>query len=178
MISILTIQATEGSVTEPVTLDDVKDWLEVDFDDKDEMLSSMITGARQSVEKFLNCHLVAKSVTMDIENTKDDYDTISFPGALAVSGVSVSELDDYDVATVGVAGTDYYVRANVLRVPTGRFTVSYTTVPGTIPQAIKEAIMMEIAERYRARGENTVEGKNGLSEAAKEKLYPYQIVWL
>jgi hypothetical protein len=178
MIEISNIVVSEGSVTEPVTLVEAKAWLQVDHDDHDALLTAMITGARISLERWLNLALVAKDITLDADNTKDDYDVMLFPYAKGVSSVAVSSLDGNDEETVLTTGTDYYVRANSLRIPNGRHYVSYSVVPGTIPEDLKEAIKMEVAERYRARGENSVDGEKGLSEGAKAKAAPYQIVWL
>jgi hypothetical protein len=183
MVELSNIQVSEGSVTEPVSLDEAKAWCQIDFTDHDSLLTSMINGARKSIEGLLNLHLVAKAVTLDVTTNRCN-EAVTLPYCKGMTSVNVDELDDHDQPTTLVSGTDYYVRGNTLRLPTeGRYAISYTTVPGTTPEDLKEAIKMEVAERYSARGENEVfrgasEVGTGLSEAAKAKAQPYRIDWL
>lgn len=174
MINYSSISQTEGSVTEPVTLTEVKTWLKVDFTDDDTLLTSMIKGARQSIEQYLNLALVAKTIALDIEFSGEDQKAVTLPYTSGLSGVTVDELDEQDVTTTLASGTDYFIRGNIIRLSPGRYHVSYTTVPGTIPEALKEAIKMEVAERYSNRGE----ASTGLSESAKVKADPFKMIWL
>lgn len=174
MIRITNIQTTQGVFTEPLDLQEAKDWLQIDFPDFDDLLTSLIVGARESFEKFLNIHLVPKSVTMWVENTKNCMDTVLFPFAVGVSAVLVKSLDYSDTETALVSGTDYFITANTIRIGPGRFKITYNTVPGTIPQALREVIKMEVAERFKNRGDSD----GGLSEGAKQKAEPFQAIWL
>lgn len=174
MISLTSIQVSESSVTEPVTLDELKAWMKVDFPDDDDVITGMGIGARQSVEGLLNLALVTKTIQLDVEVTGDCEKKVTMPYTSGMSAITVDELDDNDETTTLASGTDYFVRGNIIRLNPGRYHVSYTTVPGTIPEAIKEAIKMEVAERYANRGENV----SGLSEGAKAKAMPYQVIWI
>jgi hypothetical protein len=177
MWQLSNIQVSEGSVTEPVTLEEVKDWLQVDFTEHDGLLNGMIKGARRTIEKLCNISLVPKAVTLDVETTGDE--KVPMPYTASFSGspaLVVKSFDSNDTETTLVSGTDFYVRGNNIRIGEGRYSVSYTTVPGTIPEDIKEAIKMEVAERYANRGENLT--TSGLSKGAIEKVSPYQIIWL
>lgn len=178
MIELTNIEVSEGSVTEPVSLIEAKAWLQIDHSDHDSLLTSMITGARQSLEKWLNLALVDKTVTLDADNLKGDWDVMLFPYAKTVADVVVNSLDSSDVPTLLTTGTDYYVRSNSIRIGSGRHSISYSITAPTITQDLKEAILMEVAERYRNRGENNAEGKAGLSEGATIKAAPHQMVWL
>lgn len=186
MINYSSIQLTEGSVTEPVTLDDLKAWLKIDFSDDDALLTSMSKGARLSIENYLNLALVTKTVDLDIEFSGDYQKAVAMPYTMGLSGAVVESLDSQDQTTTLAVGTDYFVRGNLVRLNPGRYHVSYTTVPGTIPEDLKEAIKMEVAERYAQRGENptfrtasaTDAATTGLSESAKAKADPYRILWL
>jgi hypothetical protein len=175
MVDLSNIQVSEGSVTEPVSLDEAKAWLQIDFPDHDSLLTSMIKGARKSIENLLNLALVTKAITLDACVTKCT-EVITLPYCKKVTSVNIDELDSRDQPTTLASGTDYYVRGNNVRVSEGRYAVSYTTVPGTIPEDVKEAIKMEVAERFANKGEN--QSTTGLSEGAKAKALPYQIYWL
>lgn len=178
MIEYTNISVSEGSVTEPVSLVEAKAWLNVDFDDHDSLLTDMIKGARSSIEKLLNLALVAKSVTMDVQVTGNDSLTIvPFPYTMSfATDPLIKGLDSEDAETDLVKGTDFFVRGNNIRIASGRFSVSYTTVP-VVPEDVKEAIKMEVANRYKHRGENNSDS-TGISQEAKEKAEPYSIPWL
>jgi hypothetical protein len=180
MVDISNIQVSEGSVTEPVTLAEVKTWLTIDFGDMDAILVTMIKGARKSIESLLNLALVPKQITLDVTVTKCS-ELVTLPYCKGVTAVTVNELDPQDQTTALANGVDYYVRGNGLRISEGRYSVAYTTVLAIIPEDLKEAIKMEVAERYLSRGENAASKgavEVGLSRAAMIKALPYQINWL
>jgi hypothetical protein len=175
MINASNIVASEAEdVVEPVTLAEVKEWLTIDFADFDDLLTSMISGARKTIENFIGAHLVEKSVTMDVELAKDE--NIILPYSLAVGDLEVIELDSDDTEETLITGDDFYPRGNLIRgLGEGRYIISYTSVPD-VPADLKEAIKMEVAERFAHRGEN--DSTTGLSAAAKEKAQPYRLEWL
>jgi hypothetical protein len=166
---------TEGTVTEPVSLQEVKDWLQIDFDDKDSLITSMITGARQSLEKYLNLHLVPKDVTLDVQSTGE---IVILPYAYSPGTIEINQLDSADQTNTLTDGQDYYSRGNTLRIGAGRYVISYATTPA-VPEALKEAIKMEVAERFQNRGEYSKESSIvGLSQSAIAKAQPYQMTWI
>lgn len=184
MITFSNIVKSEGG-TEPVVLADVKAWIQVDFTDFDVMLTSMLTGARKTIEGFTNLKLVETGITMDVETTKCN-ESVFIPYSYgAIGDIGITKLDDVDAETDLVAGTDFYQRGNNIRVPyPGRYAFSYTTNADNIPEDLKEAIKMEVAERFANRGENQAMRANydspslGISEAAKSKARPYIQAWL
>jgi uncharacterized phiE125 gp8 family phage protein len=64
---ILDIQFTETDVTEPVSLDELKAHLQIDFDDDDTYLTALITACRQAVERYCSISLVPKTVSLFAE---------------------------------------------------------------------------------------------------------------
>lgn len=175
MLEISNILLTESSPTEPVTLAEAKAWLRVDYTDDDTLIPSMIKSARQSVEKFTNRALVVKSVSLNLE-TPDDFISTAYKLKLPYakgSVVSVLVLKDWDSVTLA-ADTDYYLKGQTLHSLNGFYEITYTVTP-TVPEALKEAVLMEIAERYNNRGETNSEG---LSKAAEDKAAPFVDIWL
>lgn len=64
MSMLLSYNATiAAGATEPVTLADVKAYLRVDFDDDDDLITALITAARQKCEKLLGLVLVETDIT-------------------------------------------------------------------------------------------------------------------
>jgi hypothetical protein len=168
---IISAIETEGA-TEPVSLDEIKAWCEVDYPDKDDLLTAMGKGARKTIEGITNRKLVEYTVTFDVETTCAEM--IPLPYAGSVSEMVVNKLDCNDDPTTLESGSDYFVRGNTLRIPYGgRYSVSYKTVPD-VPEDVKEAIKMEVAERFANRGENSGE----LSKSALNKLQPHIVTWL
>ncbi len=173
MTLIHSIVVSEGVVTEPVTLLDAKAWANIDHTDDDALITTMIKGARQSLEKHLNLALVPKTVVMGYEVTGAN-PFVTLPYGATVSALTINELDIEDAETLLVASTDYFLRGDQLRMTAkGRYGLSYTVTP-EVTQAIKEAIMMEVTERYNSRGDNG----EGLSKPALEKALPFAQIWL
>ncbi len=168
------IVADSGTPTEPVTLAEAKAWLRVDYSDDDTLITGMIKSARQSIEHFTNRALVVKTVAFNAQTPEEEYYStteISYKLQLPYTKgavVSTVVLKDWDAATL-VSNDDYYLKGNVLYYLNGYYAITYTVTP-TVPQALKEAVLMEIAERYNNRGETNSEG---LSKAAEDKAAPF-----
>lgn len=178
MIELSNIVVSEGSVTEPVSLVEAKAWLQIDHSDHDTLLTAMIKSARKSLQKHLNLALVPISVTLDADNSKDEWDSFPLPYAGTVDNVVVSSVEDDDTETALVDGEDFYLRSNSVRIGGGRHYLSYDVDPGTISEDLKTAIKMEVAQMYAvSRGEN-VDVKPGLSQAALMLAQPHQIPYL
>ena len=177
MIEVTNISVTEAaSPTEPVSLIEAKAWLRVDFSDDDTLITGMIKSARQSIEHFTNRALVPKNVSFHAETPTDDYTETTYKLELPYvkgSVVSVLVLKDTDDTTL-TEDTDYYVKGNTIYWLSGWYAITYTVTP-TVSQALKEAILMEVAERYNNRGETNSEG---LSKAAEDKAFPFCEIWL
>jgi uncharacterized phiE125 gp8 family phage protein len=176
VISYLDIQVTEPETpTEPVTLADVKAWANIDFNDDDALITSMIIGARQDIENATNLALVAKGITLYAE-ASGDTDIISLPYGDA-STIVVKGVESDETLSAKTVGSDYYLRANrfVVLNTAGNYQVTYTA--GTVvPQALKEAIKMLVAYRYNNRGDQ--DKQQGLPEDIKQKVEKYVQIWL
>jgi hypothetical protein len=176
------VVADSGTPTEPVTLGEAKAWLRVDYSDDDSLITGMIKSARQSIEHFTNRALVVKTVSLNAETPEASYDTnplfvetsykLKLPYAKG-SVVSLLVLKDWEDATL-VNEDDYEVKGNTIYYLNGWYGITYTVTP-TVPQALKEAVLMEVAERYNNRGETNSEG---LSKAAEDKAAPFVDIWL
>ena len=58
------------AVVEPVSLTDAKNWLRItNYDTDDDLISSLVNGARVHIEKLTGCSLVNKSVRINVELT-------------------------------------------------------------------------------------------------------------
>ncbi|SKA29797.1 Phage gp6-like head-tail connector protein [Chitinophaga eiseniae] len=75
---LLDKKITVSPTAEPVTLDDVKLWASIDFNEKDNVLTGLITAARQLLEEKYDIGIVRKTVTAIVDNSCGG---IEVPGA-------------------------------------------------------------------------------------------------
>ena len=66
-INSVTINA--DAVAEPVSRTDAKNWMRIDYTSDDTLIDSLISAARQHLEKLTGRSLVNKLITADIELT-------------------------------------------------------------------------------------------------------------
>lgn len=182
MIYHTNIRKTNAEDAEdPVSLEDLKAWLQVDFDDRDDLIEVLGESAVLQVESYTNLSLIEKAVTLDVEVTASNKpQEVRLPYCLEPETVVVKPVQDdgTDGETLEDA-IDYTIRGNIIRgLCPGNYSLSYTAT-ATINKALKEAVKMEVAARYNARGEaNGSNVSEGLSEAAKCKCNPYVQIWL
>jgi uncharacterized phiE125 gp8 family phage protein len=178
VINLFNIQVSESSVAEPVSLDEAKAWLQIDFTDHDDLLSSMITGAREDIEQELNLKLVPSIASFYADTTKDGEEVTVFPYAFSmgqVSSVIVKLLEDGETDLTQIEDSDYYLNGTLKINGAQRSKVEYTITP-VVPTSIKEAIKMLVAYRYNNRGDQ--EKQMGIPEDVKAKISRYQQIWL
>jgi uncharacterized phiE125 gp8 family phage protein len=178
VITISNIQVSESSPTEPVSLIEAKAWLQIDFSDHDDLLTSMITGAREDIEQELNLKLVAATASFYADTTKNGEEVTVFPYAFSmanVSGVTVKLLEDGETDLTQIEDSDYYLNGTLKINGVQRSKVEYTITP-VVPTAIKEAIKMLVAYRYNNRGDQ--EKQMGLPEDIERKVSKYRAIWL
>ena len=166
------IEITEGETEEPVTVEEAKAWMRVDYDDDNDLIEGMIKSARQSIEQFINLALVDKTVLIDVTTTCET-DNIRLPFIDTIEEIDIEDIDgedDVDVENYKIRGAGVKVNYG------GYFSISYDIEPGEVPEGLKEAIKMEVAERYANRGENN--GTEGLSKSAQSKAAPFAQIWI
>lgn len=179
MISLINIQVSEtGTPIEPVSLDDLKDWVKVDFTDDDGLITSIGISAREDIEQELNLKLVESTALFYLETTKEGEAVTQFPYALnlaQVSDVVVNLLTDGEADALQVINDDYYLNGSLKLVSAGRNKVEYSITP-VVPNSLKEAIKMLVAYRYNNRGDQ--EKQQGIPEDVMSKISKYRQIWL
>jgi hypothetical protein len=174
VITLSNIQVSEGSVVEPVSLDEAKVWLQIDFTDHDLLLSSMITGAREDIEQELNLKLVDSTASFYADTTKNGEEITVFPYAssmASVSNVAVSLLEDGETDLTQIEDSDYYLNGTLKINGVQRSKVEYTITP-VVPRVIKEAIMELIKYDFRGRVDD------GVREKALKSVQGFKQIWL
>lgn len=152
-----------GIGAEPITITDVKNWLKVDFDDEDTLITSLITQIREIAEEASGLSLVEKTIEYFEEDRELISDWLKLPypehdeitevildgTTLTASNYSVTGLTQKIIKVTGTVTATDTLNDNGLK-------VTYTA-KGTCPSGIKLAMFKSIAETYEKRG-NTFEG--------------------
>jgi len=166
--AVLEVYFSAESSTEPVTLDEAKGWLKIsdDITDDDDLLTELITVARQMCEKYSNISFITRTVKATLKNSLG---SISLPygphGAIA----SYKDYNGEDVAStiVKVKGDQF----KVLYEPCIDYIeITYASGYTTLPYDLKRAVLCQVASLYENRGD--ADG-GGMCMAAKKILNQY-----
>lgn len=152
-VTILYIASGGASVvTEPVTLAQAKAWLRVTHDDEDDLITALITTARQICEGHISKSFVERTVTAIVRN---DLGNIKLPyGPVGnVTYVYDSEGNAYASGSYSVTG----VSDKRLAYPIASYVkVVYTAGYAVLPQQFKTALKEQLAWLYVNRGDENV----------------------
>ena len=158
---VLDVQrAAVGS--EPVSLNDLKEWAKVDNSADDGILTALIIAAREMCEKYTGVNFVARTVTAHVNNFNGGV-YLPYGPIGAITG-----LYDDDGGTI-----DYEVRGTEFKAvtsPRTAFKAIYTGGYTTTPEALKTAIKAQALFLYENRGETELK----MSPIAQAILYPYK----
>lgn len=147
---------------EPISLDEAKQYLRVDFADDDTLITSLIKTAREYCEQILNASLVEKRYEYYLDKFPlENYIKIPKPPLTAVESVTIKDsegiensFNDYVVvenefeeskilATNGWPNIELY--------PANSIKITYTAGYSTVPEPIKMAVLLLISHWYENR---------------------------
>lgn len=171
---------------EPVTIQEVKDNAVIGIDDDDLLVARKITAARELAETFIKRAFISTTLrlTLDFMPSWEFY----LPRPRLVSVTSVKNLDSAGVQQT-ISSSDYTVDTYTEpgRItpaygetwPTGRehtnaievvYVAGYGSTAASVPQAIKDAIVMTVTQWYEHRGDEGDKQTTQLPIAAKSLL--------
>jgi hypothetical protein len=161
-------------VTEPVTLDEVKTFLSIDIDteDHDSLLLSLITAAREAVESYTGVSLVPSDVIAEFDSI---YDVVELPygPVTELTTITDSEGDTVtDYKTRGVTGSFMRLAYASETFVQATYVTGYTVVP----EALKTAIKKRVADDFEQRTGFTLTGQGLLQVSPndwKAQAAPY-----
>jgi hypothetical protein len=157
---VIKISVVNDLVAEPVSLTEVKSYLDIDFTNHDTLLGTMISAARRRLEKYTGRSFGAKTMNVIM----DVYCDQTLPGGPILAVTSATREGETD-ANYKLLGDEFKPDFG------GLWDVNYTT-NGTTNEDLKLAIMAEVAYRYENRGD---ENQGTMSTAAKDLARPYKI---
>lgn len=172
--------------SEPVSLAQAKLHLKVDYDADDALISSIVSAARQFVERYCNTALITQTVSEQFPRFNSRGMALSVAPVQEVSAIQY--IDDarntYELSE-SVYGVNTYIKPGCIFLRYGQtfpttipepnaVTVSYTAgygdASGDVPQPIRQAILLMVGDMYQNR-ENSV---HRLPTAADFLLAPYR----
>ena len=168
--TVIEAKQFESSVTEPVTLAEVKQWckIELDITDENTLLTQLITAARKQAEGFLCVSLVDKTVTAVLKN---ELGNIELPYGPVKTITSVTDADGDTVSPDNseITGEEF----KKVKTPCDEWLkIVYTTGYTSIPDYFKTAVLNQVLYLYENRGE-----VSNLSPMASMLLKPHRRVW-
>lgn len=183
--------------TEPVSLEEAKAHLNVDFDDDDALIEVLISASRSAAERFTGRAFIEQTWDLFLDEFPSDGSPIKIAPAPLIEILSVGYGDDYsslvaasgyriDLATAparlalvdGGSWPTINTVANAIRI---RFRAGYvddetSPVTGEVPADIKAAILLTVGSLYANR-EDVVVGQTtaSLPLTSEYLLRPYRI---
>ena len=174
----LDVQIKTDLVEEPVTLYSMKEYLNVDYQSWDSLISVLISGARTKLERYTGCSFGTKTLVATFQQVADNID---IPYGPIQSITHVKSIDETGVKTTLVAGTDYLVTGNNFKnirfynVVEGPIEIEYVAGYVSLPADLKVAIMKQVGIDFEYR-ENVLDSSAAteLSNGAKQAAASYR----
>lgn len=155
VISVIKSDEIDGAdpVTEPVILQEAKDWCRIDINDDDVIVTLLIKAARKVCERYANLSFVPRTITARLKNGAGG---INLPyGPLVGNIITVTDKDGNSLLTVFDLDNGY----------SGIITLTYNAGYTILPEDLKNALLCQIAWMYKNRGDARVAGN--VSELSK-----------
>lgn len=171
------VKTTVDAASELVTTSDAKAHLYITHSDDDTYLGTLITKARKQIENY--CHIAIGSQTKRWTFDSCYMEETPFPYPPVISITSAKQKTDVDTYDTLTNGEDYETDGDAKKIfqpyADGRFQVTYVTGYTTLPEELKQAILIQIAYLYENRSSNV----SGLCEMAKDLCQPFvEMSWI
>lgn len=188
---------TSGPASEPVTTSEAKTHLRVSSSTDDTYIGNLITATRELCENYTGRCFINQTFTWTLDGFPlADWDYLIFPRAPLSSVTSVTYYDsnnvqqtwsssEYDVDTADNLGRlrpkDGYSWPSTYARPasvTVTFVAGYGASASSVPQSIKQAMFLHIADLYDIRQTQVIgSSAAALPFGAANFLAPYVIHW-
>lgn len=178
------LNRTVAPTEDPISTDEAKDFMKVDTDDEDELITSLISASTRRVEAYLNRQLITATYQLFVDDwcgkSKDAYSsgvyngtkdilannnstTLELPFSPLQSVTHIKTYDDSDTATT-YADSNYFVKVTSGEAPNrGSITIrSGSSAPTGL--RVKDAIEIEFVAGY---GDSGVDVPSAIRNAIK-----------
>ena len=154
---------------EPLSKEEVKDWLRIDGNSDNNIVENLISAARVVIENYLNQSLINRTISVHLNNSCGN---ICLPFQPFTELVSIKDADDNTIDSYLLSNSQF----RRLQYPCDDgIKVEYKAGPGiggSIPKVIHTAMLMQISFMYENRGDAEV-GKS-IAPMAKSILKSYR----
>jgi len=156
---------SDSDTTEPVTVQEVKDYLRLegfiddsdslstDFTDDDTLIGELITSAREGLEEWTGLSFIPKTWKIEFTNLAGNF-VIPFGPVNSITSLTDSD-DDLTAITVYTLTIDNAKLKTPLQ---AEMIMTYEAGYSVLPKRLKEAILKEVAYRYTHRGDEELRG--------------------
>jgi hypothetical protein len=159
----------KGSVTEPITLSELKVYCKITNSSDDALLTALISAGREICENYTNRSFAQRSMTAWINNFNSNTQ-LPFGPVNSISKVYDSE--GVEIAEYTTIGTQFVQIVN----PRQILKVEYSAGPSTLEEVFKTAIKAQALFLYENRGDAQLDTLQGTSPIAQVILNPYRRV--
>ena len=137
-----------GEITEPVTVEEAKQYCRVSNSVEDDLFAELITQSRQAVEKAANISITPKTITLWFTNAAGNF---QIPFGPMTDFISLTDQNGDAVPNTiyKLIGGQY---PNLLQPSYSNMTAVYETGMETVPKELKIAILDQINYGYENRG--------------------------
>lgn len=193
MSNIISISFTHSDdpVIEPVTLDDMKAYLRVDFTDDDDLITALISAARSKCEKILGMVLVDTTIKALYEvhgNRVHGYGYVTYPTGTIWGGLHRHRKNRFEIfygpvleesgvpAFTGLPD-DAEIKGHGFSVWIETYDcsldISYSSGWDMVPEWANLAIKKQVAWDYESRGDQLLSSRsNGISTSRIPDIAP------
>ena len=174
----LDIKIVTDIAEEPVALEEMKNYLNVDFDTWDTLIGILISSSRTRLERYTGCSFGTKSLIATFYETADN---IEIPYGPISEITSVKSIGDSGDKTDLTEGVDYIIIGNDFKVikffQTGTpIEIEYTAGYEVLPSDLKLAVMKQVAMDFEYRETVSDNRVTELSNNAKSLASSYRRV--
>ena len=152
-----------NDLSEPVSLDEAKNYLKIDYDTDDVLLTEMIRSAREQAELFCNRSFVPKTIEFSTKDFEDPV-LLPFPNHNDITSVKVDG-NKVEYTLMGITQLEIEVTA------IGKELKVIYTAGGDITKAEKETLKKVVADMYRNRDESGSLSENAIGYLLTFKVY-------
>jgi uncharacterized phiE125 gp8 family phage protein len=145
---------------EPITLAQAKAQLRVEHDDEDDYICSLISSARDSVEKHCNRFFSAREVLIFVEKAKERLIDLRVPNVDSIISINYfidgveTLIDSADYSLLSFRSEVY--SQNFWPASELGYNILVTVAPPPSFEAVKIAMLMMIADLYELRTESVL----------------------
>ena len=175
----------DSDTTEPVTVQEVKDYLRLegfiddsdslstDFTDDDTLIGELITSAREGLEEWTGLSFIPKTWEIEFTNLAGNF-VIPFGPENSITSLtdlagnfvipfgpvnSITSLTDSDDDLTAITVYTLTIDNAKLKTPLqADMIMTYEAGYSVLPKRLKEAILKEVAYRYTHRGDEELRG--------------------